>query len=52
MGGVAELAEVEDAPLGTDGSTGRDYTFLVSALAAGFAGLALLSGAAWYARRR
>ena len=52
VGGVAELAEVEDTPLEAGGSTSRDHTFLVSALAAVVAGLMFLSGSAWYERRR
>ncbi len=51
VGGIAELPAVAATPLETTGSSGPSTTVL-SSLAVAVAAALVLSGAAWYARRR
>ena len=51
VGGIAELPEVDGAPLDAAASSGPNAVVLTSIAAAAAGGIAL-GGAAWYARRR
>lgn len=52
VGGVAELPEVDAAPLEASGSSGPSAGVVAGIAAGAAAGAVALGGAAWYARRR
>ena len=52
VGGIAELPDVDAAPLEADGTAGTRLGLLAGVTAAIVASAVALAGAAWYARRR
>ena len=52
VGGIAELPEVADTPLGTDEPSGFSAALLAGLIAGASAGAIAVAGTAWYSRRR